>query len=170
MNTNRDTLQKNAMHYGLFMGGFWIFKYLFFILSFKVSLLQIVYLSLTMMVPLVAYTLTKHYRENLGGTISFFHAWRFGVMMYFFAALLVSLVQFIFYRFIAPPDFLAKTFDAVISVMNTMSLNPKIAERMSDVSEPTPIIMAIQGIFNNVFYGIILSIPVALLVRKGETK
>jgi len=33
----------------------------------------------------------------------------------------------------------------------------------------TPIHMAIQQIFNNIFYGIILSIPVAALVCRKQT-
>jgi hypothetical protein len=32
----------------------------------------------------------------------------------------------------------------------------------------TPIHMTIQGIFNNIFYGIILSIPVATLVSRKK--
>jgi tetrahydromethanopterin S-methyltransferase subunit B len=32
----------------------------------------------------------------------------------------------------------------------------------------TPIHMAVQGIFNNVFYGIVLSIPVAAIVCRNN--
>jgi len=130
MEENKNLLLKGAMTYGLAMGIYWVVKYIFFIFSVSVPSLSLVYWLLTLAVPFIAYYMTKRYRHDIGGRISFFHAWRFGTMLYFFAALIVSLSKI----------------------------------RIS------PIHMAIQGIFNNVFYGIILSIPVAaLLCRNNST-
>lgn len=96
MEENKGLLLKSAMTYGLVMGIFWVIKYLFFIFSNTVPSLNIVYLGLTLLVPFIAYYLTKRYKQDIGGTISFFHAWRFGTMLYFFAALIVALEHFVF--------------------------------------------------------------------------
>ena len=143
MEENKGLLLKSAMTYGLAMGIYWVIKYLFFIFSNTIPALNIVYLVLTLLVPFIAYYLTKRYKQDIGGKISFFHAWRFGTMLYFFAALIVAL----------------KDSQVSTEVMEAVGR-----------TNFTPIHMAIQGIFNNIFYGIILSIPVAAIIcRNNET-
>lgn len=157
------------MTYGLAMGIFWVIKYLFLIFSSTIPSLNLIYLALTVLVPFIAYYLTKRYRQDVGGRISFFHAWRFGTMLYFFAALIVALEHFVFFQFIAPPDFLANSVNQVVEVLKESQVSTEVIETVGRTNF-TPIHMAIQGIFNNIFYGIILSIPVAAIVcRNNET-
>lgn len=88
-------------------------------------------------------------------------------MLYFFAALIVSIEHFIFFQFIAPPDFLNNTMTQAIVALKNADFNSEVIEVISRTNF-TPIHMAIQGIFNNIFYGIILSIPVAALVAANK--
>ena len=168
MEENKGLLLKSAMTYGLAMGIFWVIKYLFFIFSNTVPALNIIYIVLTLTVPFIAYYLTKRYKQDIGGKISFFHAWRFGTILYFFAALIVALEHFVFFQFIAPPDFLNNTMTQAIVALKNADFNSEVIEAISRTNF-TPIHMAIQGIFNNIFYGIILSIPVAALVCRKQT-
>ena len=103
MEENKGLLLKCAMSYGLAMGIYWVIKYLFLIFGYSIPSLIFIYEGLSLAVPFIAYYLTKRYRQDIGGSISFFHAWRFGIMLYFFAALIVSIEHFIFFQFIAPP-------------------------------------------------------------------
>ena len=169
MEENKGLLLKSAMTYGLAMGIFWVIKYLFFIFSNTVPVLNIIYIVLTLTVPFIAYYLTKRYKQDIGGKISFFHAWRFGTMLYFFAALIVALEHFVFFQFIAPADFLAYSVNQMIEVLKDSQVSTEVMEAIGKTNF-TPIHMAIQGVFNNIFYGIILSIPVAaILCRNNET-
>lgn len=169
MEERKDLLLSGAMTFGFVMGVFWLVKYLFFIFSFKVPSLNVVYMMLTLAVPFVAYRLTKQYKRIIGGKIGFFHAWRFGAMVYFFAAVIVSLEHFVFFRYIAPADFLANSMSQMLDVMKETEVSHEVLDALGKTSI-TPIGMVIQGIFNNTFYGIILSIPVAaLLCRNNET-
>lgn len=167
MEENKNLLLKGAMTYGLAMGIYWVIKYIIFIFSTSTPSLNVVYWLMTIAVPFIAYYLTKRYRQDIGGSISFFHAWRFGTMLYFFAAMIVSLEHFIFYQFIASPDFVANAMSQVTEALKDSTVNTEIIDSLSKI-RISPIQMAIQGIFNNVFYGIILSIPVAALVRKSN--
>ena len=160
MEENKGLLLKCAMSYGLAMGIYWVIKYLFLIFGYSIPSLIFIYEGLSLAVPLIAYYLTKRYRQDIGGSISFFHAWRFGIMLYFFAALIVSIEHFIFFQFIAPPDFLNNTMTQAIVALKNEAISR---------TNFTPIHMAIQGIFNNIYYGIILSIPVAALVCRKQT-
>ena len=169
MEENKNLLLKGAMTYGLAMGIYWVVKYIFFIFSVSVPSLSLAYWLLTLAVPFIAYYMTKRYRQDIGGRISFFHAWRFGTMLYFFSALIVSLEYFVFYQFIAPPDFVANAIGQLTTVLKDSQVSSEMIDSLSKI-RISPIHMAIQGIFNNVFYGIILSIPVAaLLCRNNST-
>ena len=88
MEENKGLLLKSTMSYGLIMGIFWVIKYLFFIFGYSTPSLIFIYWCLSFAVPFIAYYMTKRYKYEIGGHISFFHAWRFGTMLYFFAALI----------------------------------------------------------------------------------
>ena len=167
MGEDKSFLLRGAMNYGFVMGIYWVIKYVFFILGFSHPTANIVYWSLSCLVPYIAYKMTRRYRENIGGKLGFFHAWQFGVLLYFFAAILVSLEHYLFYRFIAPPDLLVKTVSDMEEALKESGASQALLDAIKEI-HVTPIQMAIQGIFNNVLYGIILSIPVALLAR-GES-
>ena len=136
--------------------------------SLQMPLLSSLYWGMTIMVPYIAYRFTKRYREQLGGQIGFFHAWQFGILLYFFAALIVSLAHYGFYRYIAPDDFLANSISEAVSLLQNSQIDNQLIQSLQEV-RITPIQMAIQGIFNNLFYGIIFSIPVAALLGRNNT-
>ena len=167
MGEDKSFLLRGAMNYGFVMGIYWVIKYVFFILGFSHPTANIVYWSLSCLVPYIAYKMTRRYRENIGGKLGFFHAWQFGVLLYFFAAILVSLEHYLFYRFVAPPDLLVKTVSDMEEALKESGASQALLDAIKEI-HVAPIQMAIQGIFNNVLYGIILSIPVALLAR-GES-
>lgn len=168
MEERKDLLLKSAMTYGLGMGIFWVIKYIFFIFSLSMPSMGVAYWLLTLMVPLLHYRMTKLYRADIGGKIGFFHAWRFGMLLYFFAALIVSLAHYAFYRYIAPPDFVAGAIGQMTTMLRDSRVSPEIIQSLDKI-RVTPIQMTIQGIFNNVFYGIILSIPIAALVCRNNS-
>ena len=169
MQEKKSILLTSAMSFGFGMGCYWVFKYLFFMFSLQMPLLSSLYWGMTIMVPYIAYRFTKRYREQLGGQISFFHAWQFGILLYFFAALIVSLAHYGFYRYIAPDDFLTNSISEAVNLLQNSQIDKQLIQSMQEI-RITPIQMAIQGIFNNLFYGIIFSIPVAaLLCRKNAS-
>ena len=168
MDEKKDLLIKSAMSYGLGMGIFWIIKYLFLVFGYSTPSLIFIYQILCFAVPVIAYQMTKHYRQTIGGSISFSHAWRFGLMLYFFAALIVSVEHYVFYQYIAPPDFLNNMINQAVTALKEANMNNEVINSINQTNF-TPIHMTIQGIFNNIFYGIILSIPVAALVSRKKT-
>ena len=168
MKENKDLLLKGAMSYGLIMGIFWVIKYIFLILSYSYSAFIFIHQVLSFAIPFIAYRMTMHYKRAIGGKIRFFHAWQFGVLLYFFAALIVSVEHYIFYQFIAPPDFLANAMELAIVALKETQIDSEVINSIRPTNF-TPIRMTIQGIFNNIFYGVILSVPVAILVCRKQT-
>ena len=168
MEENKSLLLKSAMSYGLAMGIFWVIKYLFLIFGYSIPTLSLLYIGLSITVPFIAYYMTNRYRMEIGGQISFFHAWRFGTLLYFFAALIVSLEYFIFFQFIAPRDFIPNVIASLVQTLQSSQVDSTITDSIKQMNF-TPIHMAIQGIFNNIFYGIVLSIPVAAVVCRNKS-
>lgn len=157
-------LLNSAMFYGLLLGVFWVVKYVFFIWGTTYPAMGVVYWVLSSLTIAFAYVFTKVYKILIGGRIGFFHAWQFGVLLYFFASLVVSLMHYIFFRYLAPSGYIADMMDIAVNILREIS--PQAEETIKQ-TPVTPIQLAIQGIFNNVFYGVILSLPVAtLLCRK----
>ncbi|MDR1937106.1 MAG: DUF4199 domain-containing protein [Tannerellaceae bacterium] len=163
---NKGLLLKSAMFYGLLLGTFWIIKYIFFILGTTHPAMGFVYWILTSLTIVFAYIFTKVYKILIGGRIGFFHAWQFGILLYFFAALIVSLLHYVFFRHLAPPDYVANMIDAAVNMIK--EINPQAEEALNGMPAFTPIRLTLQGILNNVFYGIILSLPVATLLCRGR--
>ena len=167
MQEDKSKLVKSAMSYGFALGIYWIIKYAFFLFSSSALILSSIYYGLTLAVPFIAYYLTKKYKQDIGGRIGFFHAWQFGVLLYFFAAIVVSLEHYVFYRYLAPPDLLTTTMDQVAELYKNQ-VTPETLDTMKDIIT-NPMHMTLIDIFSNTLYGIIFSIPVAaFLFQKGD--
>lgn len=101
MAENRGYMQRYAMLFGTYMGGFWILKFILFPVGLSVPFLLFLFMGLTLCVPFMGYYYARMYRNQVcGGGISFLHAWVFTVFMYMFAALLAAVAHYIYFRFI----------------------------------------------------------------------
>ena len=72
MTENRSYLQKYAMHFGTYMGAYWILKFILLPLMFAIPFFQLLYVILTLAVPIIGYYYVKIYRDKVcGGAIQF---------------------------------------------------------------------------------------------------
>ena len=89
------------MHFGTYMGIYWILKFILFPLGFHIPFLSLLFVILTLAVPFIGYHYVKMYRDKIcGGSIQFSHAVLFTIFMYMFASLLVAVVHYIYFQFI----------------------------------------------------------------------
>ncbi len=60
MTSNKPmTLQQHAMRFGTLMGLFWILKFILLPVGFTIPLLQLLFLLLTLFVPILGYICTQ---------------------------------------------------------------------------------------------------------------
>ena len=72
MEDKPKTLQEHAMRFGTMMGIFWIIKFSFLPMGFKIPLLQLLFIFMTLFVPILGYIYIRKYRERYcGGELSF---------------------------------------------------------------------------------------------------
>lgn len=163
-----------AMTYGTAMGGYWVAKFMLVPFIFTVPMASIIFLLLTAAVPVLGYYFTRQYRNRYcpEGRVPFMQAWIFGLLMYAFAALLVSVAHYVFFRYVDDGAMLA-TYGQILDQM--LQVDPSLADSVSQYREAmdllaslTPIELTVQLISSNVFYGMIFSLPTALLVSLGR--
>ena len=89
------------MHFGTYMGVYWILKFILFPLGLSIPFLLFLFFGLTLGFPFMGYYYARTYRDKVcGGSIRFLQAWVFIVFMYMFAALLTAVAHYIYFRFI----------------------------------------------------------------------
>ncbi|MEL5893099.1 DUF4199 domain-containing protein [Bacteroides sp. GD17] len=172
MTENRGYMQRYAMLFGTYMGGYWILKFILLPVGLTVPFLSVLFVGLTLCVPFMGYYYARMYRNQVcGGSISFLHAWIFTVFMYMFAALLTAVAHYIYFRFI-DHGFMINTCESQINILAQSGI-PGMEEYVDTCREGleaarllTPIDITLQMISLNVFYGSLLAFPTALFVMK----
>ncbi len=173
MGENRTNIQGYAMQYGTYMGLYWIFKFFFFPLGLVMPLLELLFLVMTIAVPVIGYLFTKRYRDRYceDGCISFFRAWVFCFLVYLFAALLTAVAHYIYFAFI-DGGFLFRTYAGMLQQLAEMegmeTMADSVNEMLDTVRQLSPIKLTMQLISQNIFYGCLLAIPTALLVMRKK--
>ena len=175
-NTPNSRLMNGAMIYGTSMGIFWILKFMLIPFIFTMPFTSLLFLGLTAAVPFLGYFFVRQYRNRycVGGRIGFVPAWIFSILMYAFAALLVSVAHYIFFRYVDGGAMVAN-YTAILEELQHTA--PEMEEVVTQYKEATelvaamaPIEMTIQLLLNNLFYGMILALPTAFLASLGKGK
>jgi hypothetical protein len=174
MKENKSNLQNLAMRYGTFMGVFWIIKFIFYPLGLSVPMLELIFGLATLMVPFYGYYLVRSYRDNCcEGHIKFGYAWLFTTFMFMFAALLVAVAHYVYFRFIDNGFVLNYYMNLIgqirninIPGMNTKDTANQLSQMVTIISSMTPIQLVMQLLSQNVLYGALMALPIALFAKK----
>lgn len=172
MTESKGYLQRYAMLFGTYLGGFWILKFILFPLGLAVPFILVLYAGLTICVPFMAYYYVRMYRNHVcNGSISLLHAWIFTVFMYIFAALLAAVAHYIYFRYI-DHGFVLNAYESLLNTFTDKALPgmevyiTQFKDALSVMRSLSPIDITMQLMSQNVFYGALLAIPTALFVMK----
>lgn len=166
----------SAMMYGTWMGIYWALKFMLVPLMFTFPLASLLFLGLTVAVPFVGYFFVRHFRERYcqEGRITFVQAWMFTLLMYAFAALLVSVAHYVYFAYV-DGGVLLGTY--VEQLEQLEQLQPELAGAVTEYKKAaelfvamSPIDLTVQMIVNNLFYGMILALPTALVASMWHRK
>lgn len=159
------------MHFGTYMGIYWILKFILFPISFHIPFLSFLFVILTLAVPFIGYYYAKMYRDKIcGGSIQFSHAVLFSIFMYMFASLLVAVAHYVYFQFI-DRGFIVNSYTELWNKL--LIQTPALAESQDIIKETidtarslTSINITMQILSLDVFWGSILAIPTGLMVMK----
>lgn len=172
MTENRSSLQKYAMHFGTYMGIYWILKFILFPIGLTIPFLLLLFVGMTLGVPFMGYYYVRMYRNKVcEGYISFLQAWIFTVFMYMFAALLTAVAHYIYFQYI-DGGFILDFYQQSIAEASAKQLPgmeiyiEQFRLLIDQLGALTSIDITLQLLSMNVFYCSILAIPTALFVMK----
>ena len=169
-NTSTNQVLNCAMVYGTSMGVFWILKFLLVPFIFTVPFTSLFFLGLTAAVPFLGYFFARQYRNRycVDARVGFMQAWVFCLLMYAFAALLVSVGHYVFFRYVDGGALVASYMNVLDELQATApemeGMVTQYRQAAELVAAYTPIELTVQLILNNLFYGMLLSLPTAFIV------
>lgn len=179
----QPTMINYAMNFGVVMGAYNIVKFCLFPLSLHSTMAALLFLGLTLVVPFLVFQLAKRYRDQYcGGQIDFTRALTFSVLTMAFGALLASVAHYVYFAFIdggAMVGALAQSIEQLQSVdlstleevdADAVAQYGQYVEAMQQTAQQlqamSPIEMTMGMLSNNFSWSLILSLPIALFVKK----
>lgn len=175
MNNNIKSLYKSAADDGLIMGGYLSLIFIVMIISVQSAAISFIGILLIIGLPvLLGFFLRRTYVREKGFTL-FTSLWMQGILIFIFGSLICSVVSYIYLQYINPTFI----YDQVKSALNLYESinefkNMEFVKTMKLAIEqkllPTPIQFVVQMIWVTGFFGSILSLFVALIVRVPRLK
>ena len=180
-----------AMNFGAVMGVYYIVKFCLFPMSLSSTFAGMLFIVLTLMVPLLMYRLTIIYRDRYmhGKGMTFAHALAFAMLTMSFGSLLVSVAHYVYFAFIdggAMVNALEQSIEQMSELLATEEIAQESIAQGATIDEYigmlhttaaqiralTPIDMTISMLSSNLSWSVIVALPVAALIslRKHKQK
>lgn len=154
-----------AMYYGVILGFFWAFKYLFHIGATYYSNLDYIYQSLSIVTVFMLYYLSARYRDKVNdGKISYLHCIGFSVLLCFFASLIEAVVSYFHYTVI-DTSYISSINKEMLVMMKEMNFSKEVLLKAEQVSFG-PVFYTVSQVIGNVIVGFVLSIFYGFFISK----
>ena len=177
-----------AMNFGMVVGMYYILKFCLFPMSLRSTVAGMLFIGLTLVVPLLVYRLTRLYRDRyMGGNVTFAHALAFAMLTMAFGSLLASVAHYIYFAFIDEGMMvgaLEQSIEQMVALLSAENMPEGVAVQdvsiddyitmlrttVTQIEAMSPIDMTIGMLSNNVSWSIIVALPVALFVSYRKPK
>ena len=187
-NHEQPSMMHYAMNFGLVVGVYYILKFCLFPMSLRSTAAGMLFIGLSLMVPLLLFRLTRTYRDRyMSGSITFVHAWAFAMLTMIFGSLLASVAHYVYFAYIDGGMMVGALEQSIEQIVTLLSVeNMSEGVDMSDVSideyitmlrttmmqieAMSPIDITMGMLSNNVSWSIIVALPVALFASLRKTK
>ena len=123
----------------------------------------------------VALRLGKFRDNGRDGIISLSRGWAYSVYVFFYAAILLAIAQYIYFAYI-DQGYLLQSFATALStpeakqMMEQYGLSQTMNESMEMMEQLRPIDYALNVLTVNIMAGIVLGLPIAALMRRNSLK
>ncbi|MDR1742835.1 MAG: DUF4199 domain-containing protein [Dysgonamonadaceae bacterium] len=164
MQEDKSQLIVYAMRFGLYIGAFWIIKYLFLVGSAQIPSLAAIELLLKLGTPVLLFYFLVKYRISVSDNgLGYGHGIRFAVMLFFFASLLEAVIVFAHTSWITP-TYISDTYNNGLTMVKELGADGEMIDLLKSQPAPSPISYTFSCMMADVFWGLILAlilVPVA---------
>ena len=170
--------RQKSMSLGTLLGVYYIVKFCLFPLSLKSGVAGMLFIVLTLMVPVLAWRMVKRFQQTeMPEGMPFLTAWTFALRMFFFASLLVAVAHYVYFA-VFDNGMLAQAYAENIATMRETSVEgvtDQLAwQNQLDVIEKTfeslaalkPIQLVMELLVNNLFWGSIAALLIAIFTKR----
>lgn len=159
MQEDKSKLVNYAMNGGLFLGLFWVVKYLMVIGGGQSSVLNSISSLLSLGTPLLlVYFLVKYKVKLPNNEMGFWHGVQFSILLFFFASILEAVIVFIHITWI-DTTYIGKLYSEMTKTIEAVDLSKKMVESLKNQPLPSSINYILSNVvFANIFVGMVLSL------------
>jgi Protein of unknown function (DUF4199) len=159
---------KYAADYGFILGGYIAF---FFVIEFFYTG-NIIANSLNtfgfLATPALCYYLAKRYRDKAwGGYIRFGQVWSFGVWLFLFASLLMSVLYFVRYQFLQP-NYIAEGYNQALLIAEQMKYSKEQMDMLVSNGVPSAIQLVLVYLWVYIIGGAILFLIISPMISRKK--
>lgn len=158
-----------AMWHGLILAMYLVIRFFFMVSSANSTILNLLFIFITIGVPFVAYYLGKDFKKKTNEELTYRNFYSHGFFMFFFASLILAAVEYVYYGFINT-EFITEQYNTLLQnieiLKQTMPDASQIEEIVNESPIPTASQMAMQNVWMYSFVGIIISLINAYILNK----
>ena len=161
---------------GAYLGLIWIASFAFFVMQYSNPIMGTVSMLVSFMSLYFIYKRIVKFRIDIcNDELPFAKAYIYSLFMFFYAALILGVAQYIYFKFI-DGGFILNTYRDIMSTPEFkeaskaygMSAN-EMKEALNTLSQVRPVDIVLNIMSMNIFGSIFLSIPIAFMSRKNKT-
>lgn len=169
MEIQQSKVYNAAMWHGLILAIYLVIRFFFMVSSANSTILNLLFIFVTIGVPFVAYYLGKDFKKKTDEELTYRNFYSHGFFMFFFASLILAAVEYVYYGFINT-EFITEQYNTLLQnieiIKQTMPDASQIEEIVNNSPIPTASQMAMQNIWMYSFAGIIISLINAYILNK----
>lgn len=173
MPTTQDIIQLKAFarQDALLLGGVWMLSFAFIVMAPRSILGGLLALS----TPFVVAWLLRRFRDKaLDGVISFRRGYAYSVYCFIYASLLFAVVQYVYFRFIDGGQFmqmLTESMKVLTPIYQKNGFNSgELQQALEEIKSIPPSQLVFTLLMQNIFIGLFLSVPIAVILRKVNSQ
>ena len=157
---------------GAFLSLLWILSFAFYLIGISNPMYSMAALLLMIVTPFfVGRRLCRFRDEDRQGIISFGRSWAYSILVFFYAAILLAVVQYIYFAYMDQGYLLAK-FSSIMTapenqeMIRQYGMQQAINDSLKMMEQMRPIDYALNVLTMNILLGIFLGLPIAALTRR----
>lgn len=169
-------LKAYARQDGFFLALLWTASFVCYIMGISNQMLGMLAIGLAIMTPFfVAGRLRKFRDEGREGQISFRRSYAYTIFVFFYAAVLLAVVQFLYFAYI-DNGYLMSSFSRMMSseegkqIISQYGMSQMVEESLSEMANIRPIDYALNILTVNIIIGFIVGVPIGLVMQREKVK
>ena len=169
-------LKAYARQDGFFLALLWTASFACYILGITNHIMEMLALALAITTPFfVAGRLRKFRDEGREGLISFGRSYAYTIFVFFYGAVLLAVVQFLYFAYM-DNGYLLSSFSKMLSteegraMVSQYGMTQMVEEGLAEMASIRPIDYALNILTMNIMIGFVLGIPIGLVMQRSEVK